>query len=106
MSLTVQERCGVLHLKKRQYIAHMQFVEGMSKPEAVAKWVEDIDNPSIKRTGTGVDMELEVVLPRVTEGIRAKTTSSSMHIINGMNNESELASATKRMKFSAMARSL
>ncbi|MFM7990347.1 MAG: hypothetical protein ACKPKO_64630, partial [Candidatus Fonsibacter sp.] len=26
MPLSVQERCGVVHLKKRQYIAHMQFV--------------------------------------------------------------------------------
>ena len=34
MPLTVQERCGVVHLKKPQYIAHMQFVEGMSKVEA------------------------------------------------------------------------
>ena len=72
MSLTVQERCAVTHLKKPRFIAHMQFVEGMSKTEAEARWTHDIDNPATKRNGFGPDIEVPVVLPRVTEVIRAK----------------------------------
>ena len=73
MSLTVQERCSVAHLKNPQFIAHMQLVEGMSKAEAESRWNPDIGNPAIKRNGIGPDTELPVALPRITEGIRFKS---------------------------------
>ena len=67
MSLTVQERCAVKYFKKPQFIAHMQFVEGMSKGEVEARWNRDIDNPAIKRNGIGPDTEVPVALRRMTE---------------------------------------
>ena len=68
------------HLKKPQFIAHMQFVQGMSKAEAEVRWNRDIDKPAIKRNGSGPDIEVPVVLPRVTEGIRSKTATASLSV--------------------------
>ena len=89
MSLTVQERCAVAHVKKPQFIAHMQLVEGMFKVETEARWNRDIDNPAIKRTGIGPDTEVPVVLPHVAEGIRSKTATASLSIKQAVNNESD-----------------
>ena len=100
MSLTVQERCAVKHLNKFQFIAHMQFVEGMSKVEAEARWNRDIDSPAIKRNGIGPDTEVPVALHRMTEGM------ATCNFVHHPSNESELASATKQLRFSAMARSM
>jgi len=80
MTLTAQERCAVAHFKRPQFIAHMLFVEGMSKAEAEAKWNRDIDNPTIKRNGLGHDNEVPVVLPRLTEGICSKTATAILSI--------------------------
>ena len=42
MSLTAQTRCGVVYTKRNQYVAHMQFVEGVSKSDTKARWSRDI----------------------------------------------------------------
>ena len=107
MSLTVQERCAVKHLKKPQFIAHMQFVEGMFKAEeAEARWNRVIDNPAIKRNGIGPDTDVPVAFPRMTECIRSTMATASLSITHVVTNESDLASATKQLRFSAMARSM
>ena len=62
----------------------MQFVEGMSKAEAEARWNRDIDNPAIKRNGIGPDTEVPVALHRMTEGIRSKTATASLSIARPM----------------------
>ena len=64
MSLTVQERVGVLHLKYRQYIAHQRFVQGLTEQEADAKWNAYLRDLCIKRTGTSEKIELAVAMPR------------------------------------------
>jgi hypothetical protein len=79
MFLTVQERVGVLHLKYRQYIAHQRFVQGLTDEEADAKWNADLRDPSIKRTGTGENVELAVSTPRCTAAIRGKTVGSELN---------------------------
>ena len=47
-----------------------------------------------------------MVLPRVTEGVCAKMASSQIGVAHAVTNEAEMPSATKRMHFSAMARTL
>ena len=46
------------------------------------------------------------MLPRATEGVRAKTAAASLSAARAVANDSDLASATNRLRFSAMARSL
>ena len=106
MSLTVQEQCGVVLLKRNQYIAHMPFTAIMTRADAEARWSSDIDDPAIKKNGIGQDTDVPVVLPRVTEGVRAKMASSQIAVAHTVANETEMSAATKRMRFSAMARAL
>ena len=106
MSLTVQERVWVLHLKYRQYIAHKTFVQCLTDEEPDAKWNADLRDPSSKRTGTGENVELAVSMPRCTEAIRGKTVGSELKNELSLNSESDLALATKRMRFSALGRGI
>jgi hypothetical protein len=46
-----------------------------------------------------------VALPRMTEGIRSKTATASLSVTHVVARESDLASASRRLRFSAMARS-
>ena len=106
MFMTVQERVAVVHLKYRQYIAHQKTVQGLTDQEADAKWKEDLSDPSIRRTGTGDNVELAVSLPRVTEAIRGKFVGNSLENRISLDSESDLALATKRMRFSALGRGI
>jgi hypothetical protein len=104
--MTVQERVAVVHLKYRQYIAHQKTVHGLTDQEADAKWKEDLSDPSIRRTGTGDNVELAVSLPRVTEAIRGKFVGNSLENRISLDSESDLALATKRMRFIALGRGI
>ena len=45
-----------------------------------------------------------MILPRVTEGARAKMAFAQIGVARTVTNEAEMPSATKRMRFSSMAR--
>ena len=57
-------------------------MQGLTDQEADAKWKEDLSDPSIRRTGTGDNVELAVSLPRVTEAIRGKFVGNSLETSN------------------------
>ena len=78
----------------------------MPRVDAEAGWSSDIDDPAIKKNGFGQDIEVPMVLPRLTEGVRAKMASSQIVVPHTVANETEMSAATKRMRFSAMARNL
>ena len=86
MSLTVQERCAAKHSKQPQFIAHMQFVEGMSKAEAEARWNRDIENSAIKRNGVSPDTEVPaepIEQPRRDDPSRAITSPHDVRRCEG-----------------------
>ena len=53
-------------------------MQGLTGEEADAKWNADLRDPSIKRTGTGENVELAASTQRCTEAIRGKPVGSEL----------------------------
>ena len=81
-------------------------MQGLTDEEADAKWNADLRDPYIKRTGTGENVELAALTPRCAEAIRGNTVGSELKNELSLNSESDLALATKRMRFSALGRGI
>lgn len=66
--LKVEDQTSVRWLSRRQYIAHMKYVEGLTQAQAAARWDADKANPDIERRGNGDTLTLAVAEPARTVG--------------------------------------
>ncbi len=79
---TVKEECEVVWLRRNQFLAHMQSVEGLDEEQAVQQWADSLESLGVKKCGSGgADREVAVALPRKTVMCRGKTARASLSMV-------------------------